>query len=76
MSVPQMNVSKRNKQKKSPTLKKEENIVSAIPPSILIATGARRKPLCALGFLLVGEADKHKLHESTCIKKAQWAKEN
>lgn len=56
MSVPQ--TSKRNKQNKSPTLKKEQNIVSAIPPSILIATGARKKKsLSASGFLLFGGAD-------------------
>lgn len=68
MSVPQINVSKKIKQK---SLKKEGNIVSAIPPSILIATGTRRKPLSASGFLLVDRADKHKLHESICIKEAQ-----
>lgn len=72
VSVPQ--TSKRNKQNKTPTLKKEQNIVSAIPPMVSIVTGARRKPLSVLGFLLVGGADKHKLHESTCIKGAQWAK--
>lgn len=71
MSVPQINVSKKHKQNKNLTLKKEETVVAAILPSILIATGARRKPLSASGFLLVGEADKHKLHESTCIKAAQ-----
>lgn len=74
MSVPQ--TSKRNKQNKNLTFKKEENIVSAIPSSIIISSGARWKHLSALGFLLVAGADKHKLHESTCIKEAQWAKEN
>lgn len=49
--------------------------LSAIPFSNL-TTVARTNPIHALGFLLIAGADKYQLRNTTCLKEAQWAKEN
>lgn len=56
-------------------IKKEEKIISVILFSNL-ATGARRSPISASVFLLIGGADEHQLYDSTCLKEAQWTKKN
>lgn len=72
MAIPQ--ASKASKQNKGP-FKTEKEIIPAVP-SLTLQLELEENPIRALGFLLGGGADKQQLHDSTCLKDAQWAKEN